>query len=111
MDRVVEQNWSVRAEAEILSAEEYVGQIEDRVMEAADEIGLGDRIVVGGGREGHLAVRVIVSAESTRVAVERGVAAFQELLTKSGVEVADMALEVAPMSSLDADLPSIDFSS
>ena len=105
MDRSIEQELSVRAEAEIRSAEEYPGQIEDRIMAAAEEVGLAERVVAGGGREGHLAVRVIVPAESTRVAVDRGVAAFQALLARAGVEVGEMALEAVPLSSLDTDLP------
>jgi len=100
-----ERDWSVRLEAPILSAESYEGETEDRMTAAAEEIVLSDRIVVGGGREAHLAVRVMVAAGSARVAVERGVAAFQDLLTSSGVEVGEMALEVVPLSSLDADLP------
>jgi hypothetical protein len=74
-------------------------------MAAAEELGLADRTVAGGGREGHLAIRIIVPAESTRVAVERGVAAFADLVTEAGIDVGEMALEVVPVSSLDADLP------
>lgn len=90
-----EIEWEVLIEAELRSPEEYLGQAEDRLMTAMEDLGFRDRVVVGGGSAGELAVRLLVLAESVRVAMDRGVAIFDDAVAKSGLDVGDLnALEI-----------------
>jgi hypothetical protein len=96
-----EVEWSVLLEAELGSDEDYLGEAEDRIMRAAQELGIEDQVVAGGGPEGYLSLRFLVPAESRRTATDRGVARFVDALTKSGLGVGPVAaLEVVPVDLL-----------
>ena len=100
-----EAGWEVVIEAELRSPEEHVGQAEDRLMNAVERLGAGASTVVGGGPEGHIAVRVIVSGESFRVALERAAALFQEAVALADLQVGEP--HAVDVSMVGSDTPRV----